>query len=65
MSIILNPDQEKVVEEAIKFLRNDHQQIFEFSGYAGVGKTICLHEIIRRPEDLPDPKSKQGLLHCR
>ena len=47
-NIILNTDQEKVVNAALKFLRSDHQQVFEFDGPAGSGKSVVLHEIINR-----------------
>ena len=33
-NIILNADQEKVVNAALKFLRDDSRQIFEFDGRA-------------------------------
>ena len=47
-NIILNADQEKVVNAALKFLRDDSRQILEFTGNAGCGKSVILHEIIRR-----------------
>lgn len=46
--IILNPEQEKVVNAALKFLKSNSRQLFEFDGFAGVGKSIVLHEIIKR-----------------
>lgn len=46
-NIKLNQDQEKVVQAALKFLRSD-EQVFEFSGKAGTGKSVVLHEIINR-----------------
>lgn len=33
-NIILNDDQEKVVNAALKFLRDDSRQVFEFDGKA-------------------------------
>lgn len=33
-NIILNADQEKVVNAALKFLRDDSRQIFEYDGRA-------------------------------
>ena len=53
--IILNEGQEKVVQEALKFLRDDSRQVFEFSGKAGTGKSVVLHEIIKR----------SGLMDCQ
>ena len=47
-NIILNSDQEKVVEAALKFLKDDSRQVFEYTGRAGTGKSVVLHEIIRR-----------------
>ena len=46
-SFILNPEQERVVEAALKFLKSSNQ-LFEYDGCAGVGKSVVLHEIIRR-----------------
>lgn len=36
-NIILNADQEKVVNAALKFLRDDNRQVLEFTGNAGTG----------------------------
>lgn len=33
-NIILNPEQEKVVEAALKFLKDDSRQIFQYTGKA-------------------------------
>ena len=32
--IVLNPEQDKVVTAAVKFLRSDGPQVFEFAGKA-------------------------------
>lgn len=65
-NIILNTDQEKVVEAALKFLKSD-QQVFEFDGKAGVGKSVVLHEIIKRSHlsyDEVAPAAYTGAAAC-
>ena len=44
----LNRGQEKVVNEAIRWFRNSSEQVFQYSGNAGTGKSVVLNEIIRR-----------------
>lgn len=48
MSFILNTGQQQVVEEAVKWYRNSSEQVFQFTGPAGTGKSVVLNEIIRR-----------------
>lgn len=66
-NIILNDDQEKVVEAALKFLRDDNRQVFEFDGPAGSGKSVVLHEIVRRSHlnyNQIAPQSYTGAAAC-
>ena len=44
----LNNGQERVVQAAIDWFRNSSEQVFQYSGNAGTGKSVVLHEIIRR-----------------
>lgn len=44
--IKLNEEQKIVIEEAIKFYDNPNQQVFQYAGYPGTGKTFILHLII-------------------
>ena len=48
MSFILNQGQQYVVDEAVNWYRNSSEQVFQFSGPAGTGKSVVLNEIIRR-----------------
>lgn len=48
MSFILNSGQQYVVDEAVNWYRNSSEQIFQFTGPAGTGKSVVLNEIIRR-----------------
>lgn len=48
MSIKFNDDQEYVMGEFIKFMRNSNEQVFQYSGGPGTGKTTILIEMIRR-----------------
>ena len=48
MSFILNEDQERIVTEGVNFLLNSPEQVFEFAGEAGTGKSVVLNEIIHR-----------------
>lgn len=52
--IILNQDQEKVVNAALKWFRYESEQIFEIEGQAGTGKSVVLMEIVRRLGLRPD-----------
>ena len=47
-NIVLNPGQERVVNDAVNWYFNSSNQVFEISGWAGVGKSVVLHEIINR-----------------
>ena len=44
----LNPEQQFVVNQAMYWYYHGEEQVFEFSGVAGAGKSVVLNEIIRR-----------------
>ena len=44
----LNEGQEKTVQAAVNWYYNSSNQVFEIAGWAGTGKSVVLHEIIRR-----------------
>lgn len=46
--IILNPEQESTVNDAVNWFLNSSEQVFEIDGEAGTGKSVVLFEIIRR-----------------
>ena len=45
---ILNEEQEYVANEAVKWYYNSYEQVFQFDGGPGTGKSVVLNEIIRR-----------------
>ena len=44
----LNPGQEAVVNAAIDFYKNSSEQVFQFTGPPGTGKSVVLSEILKR-----------------
>ena len=44
----LNEGQQFVVEEAVKWYYNSHEQVFQYDGPPGSGKSVVLMEIIKR-----------------
>lgn len=44
----LNPEQEEVAEEAVRWYKYSSEQIFQISGGPGTGKTFLINEILRR-----------------
>lgn len=46
--IQLTDEQEKLVEEAVYFYTNSSEQVFQYSGKAGTGKSIVMRAIIDR-----------------
>lgn len=46
--ITLTEEQEKLVEDAVKFYYSTSQQVFEYTGPAGTGKTMVMRAIIER-----------------
>lgn len=46
MGYILNKGQRRVVDAAVDFFRNSSDQIFQFSGNPGTGKSVVLNAII-------------------
>lgn len=48
MSIILNEQQEYVASEAVKWYHHSSEQLFQFVGLAGTGKSVVLFDILRR-----------------
>ena len=45
---MLNKQQEKVCQAAVNWFNNSSNQVFEFEGGAGTGKTYTIMEILRR-----------------
>lgn len=45
MGFILNQSQEHVVQEAINFVKNSSEQVFQIAGLPGTGKSVVLNEI--------------------
>ena len=45
--INLTPKQQKVVDEAVNWYYNSPEQIFQFAGNPGTGKSVVMNEIIR------------------
>ena len=45
-----NPEQERVITNAVNHIKNDNsgELVYQFSGKAGTGKTTVIKEIIRR-----------------
>lgn len=54
MSIELSDEQREVVNGAIEWFNHGEEQVYSISGGAGVGKSFCLHEIIKRLGLTPD-----------
>lgn len=48
MGFSLNQDQSFIVNKAIDWYYNSSEQIFQYSGNAGTGKSVVLNEIINR-----------------
>lgn len=46
--IIYNEDQERVIQEAVKWAKDSSEQTFQFAGEAGTGKSVTLNGIIQR-----------------
>ena len=41
-------DQETVIQAAVNHVKHSSNQVFEFTGGPGTGKTYCIHEIVKR-----------------
>lgn len=48
MGIQLTDEQQYIVNEAVKFYNNSSEQVFQFAGYAGTGKSVVLNSILER-----------------
>ena len=46
--MIFTDEQEKHIQAAVHWFRDESEQIFEISGGAGTGKTVTIMEIVRR-----------------
>ena len=46
--MILNPGQEAIVNAAVDFYKNSSEQVFQFTGPPGTGKSVVLFEILKR-----------------
>ena len=46
--IRLNEQQQQIVDEAVDFYYNSSEQVFQYSGKAGTGKSVVLNAIIKR-----------------
>ena len=45
--IHLNNEQSMVVKEALHFIKHSDDQLYQFAGFAGTGKSVVLNEIVR------------------
>ena len=48
MGIQLTDEQQYVVNEAVRFYKHSSEQVFQFAGYAGTGKSVVLNAILER-----------------
>lgn len=48
MSIQLTDEQAYIVNEAVRFYKHSSEQVFQFAGYAGTGKSVVLNAILER-----------------
>ena len=48
MGIILNKGQNHVVKEALKMLKEGNEQVFQYSGGPGTGKSVVLNSIVEQ-----------------
>lgn len=48
MSLSLTSEQEKLVEDAVNFYKHSSEQVFQYSGKAGTGKSVVMRAIIDR-----------------
>lgn len=46
--IIFTEEQEKLIQDAIYWYHNSSEQVFQYSGGPGTGKSVVMNEIIRR-----------------
>ena len=46
--MIFNSDQEKIIQEGVRHILHSSEQVYEYTGGPGTGKTETLKEIIRR-----------------
>lgn len=46
--IILNEQQERIAQEAVRWYHHSSEQVFQIDGLAGTGKSVVLFEILRR-----------------
>ena len=45
--IHLNPQQQNIVDQAVNWFRNSSEQVFQYSGSAGTGKSVVMNAIIQ------------------
>lgn len=48
MGYVLNPEQEFIVERAVEWYYNSYDQLFQYDGPPGSGKSVVLNEIVNR-----------------
>lgn len=46
--MVLNAGQEKITQQGVSWFYNSPEQVFEIDGEAGTGKSVVLHEIVKR-----------------
>lgn len=46
--MIFTQEQESIIEAAVDWYKNSSEQVFQFSGNPGTGKSVVMNEIIRR-----------------
>lgn len=46
MGIQLNKEQQFIVDEAYRFYKYSSEQVFQYTGYAGTGKSVVLYSIL-------------------
>lgn len=48
MGMQLTDEQQHIVNEAVRFYKHSSEQVFQFTGYAGTGKSVVLNSILER-----------------
>jgi exodeoxyribonuclease V len=63
-NITLNEKQKFLIQKGIEWYKNQTEQVFPYTGFAGTGKTFCIHYLIESIQEIDKTLNYDNIAFC-